>query len=126
MRVIEGSLAVLDYRSKVILFPALGECGLPPKKPAESPKPAEGASPAQQIVPPAGMTATQFGVLRERVDVYLLTRGKDDPFTPAERSALDARMSDLSAFTPLLREGTLEWSSWGDLGAAWKHASAPR
>jgi hypothetical protein len=86
----------------------------------------ESGSAASKIAQPAGMSATQFGLLRERIAVYLLTRGKEDPFTPAERSALDARLNELDKLTAYFRDGALEWSSWSDLREAWNGKSASR
>ena len=120
--VLEDSLAVLDFRSKVLTFPPLAECGPPPKRPAIAAD-AAGETGGATIAQPAGMSATQFGLLRERIAVYLLTRGTENPFTPAERSALDARMTELQTLTAFFRDGTLAWSSWSDLGEAWNRSS---
>ena len=125
-QVIEDSMTVLEYRVRVLQFPPLAECGPPPRRPAEMIASSESGSAASHIAQPAGMSATQFGLLRERIAVSLLTRGKEDPFTPAERSALDARMNELEKLTAYFRDGALEWSSWSDLGDVWNGKSASR
>jgi hypothetical protein len=121
VRALEDSMKVEQLRVAVIVYPQLKGCGPTPKQP-DAPKRTEESTPEQLITPPAGMTRGQFGRLRERVAVYALTGGKDDPFTAEERAALDARAADLAKFAPLFRDGLLEWGQWGkesELGKAW-------
>ena len=120
---IGDSVAVLQRAEYARLVPALKDCGQAPRKPTASPKASETA-PEQLIVPPAGMTRGQFGRLRERVAVYVITGGKEDPFTAEERAVLDARAADLAKLAPLFRDGLLEWGQWGqDSGLAQRWGS---
>ena len=123
---IGDSLTVLQRAEYVKLIPALKDCGQAPRKPATPPKASE-TTPEQLIVPPAGMTRGQFGRLRERVAVYAITGGKEDPFTAEERAVLDARATDLAKLAPLFRDGLLEWGQWGqdsNLAKRWSSQSA--
>jgi hypothetical protein len=123
MEAIGDSLAVLQRAEFARLIPALKECGQAPRKPAAAPTASE-TTPEQLIVPPAGMTRSQFGRLRERVAVYAITGGKEDPFTAEERAVLDARAADLAKLAPLFRDGLLEWGQWGqDSGLAKRWSS---
>jgi hypothetical protein len=118
---LEDSMKVEHLRVNMLIYPALKGCGQVPRKPVAPPT-AEAAAPEQLITPPAGMTRGQFGRLRERVALYALTGGKDDPFTAEERAVLDARAADLGKLAPLFRDGLLEWSQWGQesqLGQHW-------
>jgi hypothetical protein len=126
LEAIGDSVTVLQRAEYVKLIPALKDCGQAPRKPTAPSKAGETA-PEQAIVPPAGMTRGQFGRLRERVAVYAITRGKEDPFTAEERAVLDARAADLAKLAPLFRDGLLEWGQWGqDSGLAkrWSTQSA--
>ena len=126
LEAIGDSVTVLQRAEYVKLVPALKECGQAPRKPTAPPKAGE-TTPEQLIVPPAGMTRGQFGRLRERVAVYAITGGKEDPFTAEERAVLDARAADLAKLTPLFRDGLLEWGQWGQdsgLAKAWGSPNA--
>jgi hypothetical protein len=122
MEALGDSAAVLQRRNIVKLVPALAECGQVARKP--TPLKASVLGTPEELIapPPGGLTRGQFGRLRERVAVYALTGGKDDPFTPEERAALDARAADLARLAPLFRDGLLEWGQWGaesELGKRW-------
>lgn len=77
------------------------------------------------IVPEAsrkGLTAQQFGVLRERVAIYAIALAKGDgsesslsSFTDGEHAALKSRASDLKAMAPFFRDGHMRWTTWGDV-----------
>lgn len=77
--------------------------------------------------PPAvvkeNLTPYQYGLLRERIALWALKQenpslkvGKQGTFTPEEEAALQANASDIRKLTPLFKDGSLRWSSWGDLG----------
>ena len=120
-RLLEDSAAVIRHQAMARAIPAMRSCGVYKSGPAE-PVVADRRSPEELIVPPAGMTRGQFGRLRERVALYALGGGQDQPFTAEERAALDARAAELAKMTPLFRDGLLEWSQWGtesELGRAW-------
>jgi hypothetical protein len=124
-QVLEDSMKVEQVRVAVLMYPALKSCGPVPRKPPAMKASENETTPEQLIAPPPGMTRGQFGRLRERVAIYALTGGKDDPFTAEERAALDARAADLAKFAPLFRDGLLEWGQWGkesELGKAWSAA----
>jgi hypothetical protein len=121
MEALGDSAAVLQRRNIVKTIPALADCGQTAPRPTP-PKVADARTPEELIAPPAGFTRGQFGRLRERVAVYALTGGKESPFTPEERAALDARAGDLAKLAPLFRDGLLEWGQWGaesELGRRW-------
>lgn len=76
--------------------------------------------------PPAAakenLSRYQFGLLRERIAIWALKQ--DDPtfkagklgiFTPDEEAALQANAADIKKLTPLFKDGSLRWSTWGDL-----------
>ncbi len=118
---LEDSMSVIKYRAIASVVPALGTCGVPRSRPP-APRVDDVRAPEALIVPPPGMTRTQFGRLRERIALHVLTNGKDGTFTTGERAALDARERELQALLPFFRDGLLEWSQWGDeseLGRAW-------
>lgn len=122
---LEDSIRVEQMRVTLAVYPRLRDCGDAPRRPAAPPT-QEAAVPEQLIVPPAGMTRAQFGRLRERVAVYALTRGAQDPFTAEERAVLDARAAALDALAPLFRDGMLEWATWNaesNLGQRWRAVS---
>jgi hypothetical protein len=125
LQALQDSADVLRYKAQLGVIPALAACGAPVRAPAPPPDLGEG-TPDALIVPPADMTAGQFGRLRERVALYALAgaaaRGAD--FTPEERAALDARAPELARLAPLFRDGLLEWGHWGALGARWRAAAA--
>lgn len=111
-RALLDSVGVLGEAMENTMLPALRKCGAYVPAAPDSPR-------APQVAPPkvpAGMTATQFGRLRERVAAWLLTDGAytvgDD-----ERGALDARRKDLAPLAPLFRGHALQWASWSDLSA---------
>lgn len=62
----------------------------------------------------AGLTATQYGVLRERVAALLLGRvgqpGSVWAFTDSERAAFDAKRPLVSPYTDLLAGGAISWN----------------
>ncbi len=124
MEAVQERMEAREYRLSKILYPGLEVCGAYQERPTKPPEP----EPEPPVAPAAGaaggMTAEQFGVLRERIAVYALTGGKQDPFTAEERAALDARAADLARLAPLFREGLLEWGHWYDLGKAWNAGRA--
>jgi hypothetical protein len=81
-------------------FPALRpQCGAPPREPAPLAAPAK-AAPAPVPAIPAGMTAYQFGVMRERVGAWLLADGAGGALRPAESAALESRRAALEGLRP--------------------------
>jgi len=115
-QVYADSAGAAGEQLELIYTPQLKACGAYVSAPTDDSKGHHGGDDEAGRAPkvPAGMTATQFGRLREKVAAWLLTDGKykvsDD-----ERSALDARKKELDVLTPLFRGNTLAWSSWGDL-----------
>lgn len=80
--------------------------------------------------PPAAakenLSRYQFGLLRERIAIWALKQ--DDPtfkagklgiFTPEEEAALQSNATDIRKLAPLFKDGSLRWSTWGDL-SQWK------
>ncbi|MGZ8413488.1 MAG: hypothetical protein ACXW05_12205 [Gemmatirosa sp.] len=110
------------FRVTMLATPAIAKaCGTtPPPKPAEldedrlrkmaRPKPVE------------GMSATQFGRLRERIALHLIAPDKANDLTAEEKAAIVARRSELAFFAKAWKDGTLEWGMWGDVFSAWKDA----
>jgi hypothetical protein len=111
MRAITDSAGIAGEQLENTLQPPLKACGAYVAQPTLSKPDASRLAPPNV---PAGMTATQFGRLRERVAAWLLTDGTY-AVGPDERSALEARRSDLAPLTPLFRGNALAWSYWSDL-----------
>jgi hypothetical protein len=111
-RAITDTVSMLGEQSENVYLPALKTCGAYVAPPTE--RPVRGGFRASAPTIPAGMTATQFGRLRERVAAWLLTNGTYT-VSADEQAALTARKADLDTLTPLFRGNTLTWSSWGDL-----------
>lgn len=67
-----------------------------------------------------GMTAGQFGRIREAIAIWQLQQTGDLPpaaykFTDAEVAALSAKAAELKAFGPVWKTNTLQWASWNDI-----------
>lgn len=66
-----------------------------------------------------GLTSYQWGMIRERVALYAISlidpAMKSSKFTDGERSALDARGPQLKSLAPYFQNGTLRWTTWGDV-----------
>ena len=117
---LEDSVATLTDLQMKAMYPALRKCGERPRTPfGGSDESTESAVPTR----PAGMTATSFGRLRERIALYLLTDGKQGPASDAERAALASRQAQLAPLTELFRDGSLEWGNWGDVARGWETGS---
>lgn len=68
----------------------------------------------------AGMNASQFGRLRERIALWALieagdARATEGRFSDSEAEALQARAGELKTLAPFFRDGTLAWTHWGDI-----------
>lgn len=107
------SASVIGERAENVLIPQLRTCGPHVGQPSGA-KPEASSVPTPKV--PNGMSATQFGLLRERVASWLLTNGQSR-VSPNERSALDARKGDLAPLAPLFRGQALAWANWSDLSA---------
>jgi hypothetical protein len=105
------SVAVFRERLVRLRYPAARACG-PEVWPATS-----NGNPVTQVAPvvPAGMTAVQFGLLRERVAAWLVTEGRAPGYGAAERQALAARRTALAPLAALFRKEDLVWRTWGDV-----------
>ena len=77
----------------------------------------------QRIAKENGMNRYQLGLMRERVAAWLLSDGQltgkygGVKFSDAESQALASRGTQLARFTPVFRNGVMEWTHWGDLGS---------
>lgn len=111
---LEDSVTTLADLQTKAMFPVLKKCGARPRKPVH--ERAEKAVPTR----PAGMNATSFGRLRERIALYLLTDGEKGPTSDAERAALASRKAQLAPLTAMFRDGSLEWGSWYELRRGWE------
>lgn len=71
----------------------------------------------------AQLTPTQFGVIRERIALWALLQenpnlkgaGKEGVFTAEEQAVLSAHAADIKKLTPFFKDGSMRWSTWGDL-----------
>ncbi|GLC25495.1 hypothetical protein [Roseisolibacter agri] len=108
------------FRMTLLATPAIGRtCGTTPPPKAVEPDEArmkEKSRPRKVD----GMSATQFGRMRERIAMYLVAPEKGNDLTPEEKSAIDARRADFAPFVKAWKDGSLEWSYWGDVFSAWK------
>ncbi|MDF1505926.1 hypothetical protein PYV61_23440, partial [Roseisolibacter sp. H3M3-2] len=107
-------------RVMVLSSPAVAKaCGAtPPQQPSEpdAARLREAARPRKVD----GMSATQFGRMRERIALYLVAGDKPNDLTPEEKRAIDARRAELAPFAQAWKDGSLEWSGWSDVFTAWK------
>ncbi|HYW51361.1 MAG TPA: hypothetical protein VE861_12185 [Gemmatimonadaceae bacterium] len=119
LNAILDSADALGAKARIVQFPGLSACGLPAPRPTRSaPLP---ANQGELIAAGAGgMSAGEFGRLRERVAVYLLTQGSGDTYNDVERGALQSHSADLATLAPLFRSGVLDWAQWGSLASAWR------
>lgn len=116
---VQDSSSGAMYDATVAMFPAFKSCGSYVYMPAPLPgTPAPGA-PAAKPALPAGMSATQFGIMRERIAAFVLTNGTEGKVSDGERTALDAKRAELAPLAALFKDGTLAWESWGDLTGEW-------
>jgi hypothetical protein len=111
---LRDSLDVLTGQYFELQYPgSTRACGTPPRRPSETPPP-EGPKaddPAFRPALPAGMTPTQFGLLRERVAAWLLASDKRYTYGDQERQALESRRAALAPLTPFFRDRSVEWRS---------------
>ncbi len=105
------SVAVFRERLVRLRYPAARACGAEVWPAGAGDAPAAAAAPAV----PAGMSAVQFGVLRERVAAWLVTDGGAPGYDAAEREALAARRGALAPLAARFRSQELVWKTWGDL-----------
>ena len=108
------------FRMTLLATPAIGKtCGTTPPPKAAEPDEArmkEKSRPRKVD----GMSATQFGRMRERIAMYLVAPEKGNDLTPDEKAAVDARRADFAPFVKAWKDGTLEWGYWNDVFTAWK------
>lgn len=113
------SADAVGARARIVQYPSLSTCGVPAARPTKTAPMPENQG--ELIAAGAGgMTAGEFGRLRERVAVYLLTHGGGDTYDDGERQALSARETELASLAPLFRSGVLEWAQWRTLARAWR------
>ena len=118
-QLVQDSASAAMYDGTVAMYPAFKSCGRYVYAPAPLPgTPAPGA-PAAKPVLPAGMTATQFGIMRERIASFVLTNGTDGKMSDGERAVLDAKRAELAPLAAMFKDGTLAWEGWGDLTGEW-------
>ena len=108
------------FRMTLLATPAIGKvCGTTPPPQAVEPdeqRMKEKSRPRKVD----GMSATQFGRMRERIAMYLVAPDKPNDLSAEEKSAIDARRAEFAPFVKAWKEGSLEWSYWGDVFSAWK------
>lgn len=108
------------FRMTMLATPAIGKvCGATPPPKAMEP---DAARMKEKSRPRRidGMSATQFGRMRERIAMYLVASDKPNDLSAEERAAVDARRADFAPFVKAWKDGSLEWSYWGDVFSAWK------
>ena len=108
------------FRMTMLATPAIGKvCGTTPPPQAVEPDEArmKEKSRPRRI---DGMSATQFGRMRERIAIYLIASDKPNDLSAEEKAAVDARRADFAPFVKAWKDGSLEWSYWGDVFSAWK------
>jgi hypothetical protein len=113
------SADVLDARARMLQYPALAACGLPTTRPSEPPQPAVSQDDLLRPLP-GGMSGAQFGRLRERIALHLLTKGDQAQLSASEQQVVSLRANELAPFAALFRSGALEYARWNGLGSAWK------
>lgn len=107
------SVEVLQRATVDVLYPTLVRtCGSQPSD--AGPQPPTGDAPdrngpALRPTVPAGMTARQFGTLRERVAAWLIATDRRYVYAPAEQQALESRRAALAPLAPLFRGDHLPW-----------------
>jgi hypothetical protein len=68
------------------------------------------------------LTHYQYGVMRERIALWALQQadptlktGKEGVFTAEEQAALEKNAGDIKKLTPFFKDGSMRWSTWGDV-----------
>jgi hypothetical protein len=116
VRRLADSSEVLRSAMTRVLFPALAQrCGAEPLgdgPPAPTDEAPDRNGPAFRPAVPAGMTARQFGTLRERVAAWLIATDRRYVYAPAELQALESRRAALDPLAPLFRGDHLVWGSY--------------
>lgn len=122
---LQDSLAVLSLQAQLAMAGA--KCGPPVYRTvavADAELEADQSSGTGQWQVPqdkrAGMNASQFGRLRERIALWALiqegdAKATEGRFSDNEAQALQARAGELKALAPFFRDGTLAWTHWGDI-----------
>lgn len=115
----------LEFQQTV---PAVQKCGKPPFPPAgyalhngekESDERFKLPEPLPSL--PPGMSAKQFGLLRERIGFWLLSKGTmgEPLISPSEAAVLKARQAELTPYTDYFAQGAMPYKDWGDVWV-WK------
>jgi len=108
------------FRMTLLATPAIGKvCGTtaPPKAVEPDEQRMKEKSRPRKV---DGMSATQFGRMRERIAMYPIAPEKPNDLSAEEKSAIDARRAEFAPFVKAWKDGSLEWSYWGDVFSAWK------
>lgn len=108
------------------VVPAVQKCGKPPFPPAgyrldDGEKDSEERFKLPEPTPvlPEGISAKQFGLLRERIGYWLLSKGTiaEPLIAPAEAAVLKARLAELSPYADYFAQGAMPYKDWGDVWA---------
>lgn len=109
------SMAIMQHRYMVAMYPQLGQCGEPLPGPAAVPT--MDATAAWRLASSSGMSRNDFGWLRERIGGWVLDRehAPKQGYSTEELAALEAKADRLMPLAPFFRDGTLVWQAWNDL-----------
>lgn len=130
------TVANLSVRSALVMYGADAKCGAPVYMPpalviASADKMAQpngnaNANSGGVVVAPeqrAGMTTQQFGMVRERMALWVLQQTNNAPvgnnkygvFTSDEQAVLDAQGAKIKKWAPVFKDQPNTWAGWGDL-----------
>lgn len=129
------TMQILSMRSALVMYGADAKCGagvyMPPALvDAAAEKMARSNSSDSRgnetVVSPehrAGMTTQQFGMVRERMALWVLQQTNNAPvgnnkygvFTAEEQAALDAQGAKIKKWAPVFKDAPNTWATWGDI-----------
>jgi hypothetical protein len=115
-RMMQDTMKVAQANMMLYLFPFVSSrCGAMPAGGGDRP-----AAPGPLTLP-AGMTANQFGLLRERLALALAYPSQSTgrfALSPEEQAVVTARSRDLARFATAAKDKSIRFSTWEDLTRA--------
>lgn len=117
------SIQVLADKQQRLIYPAIGKCGARPAKRSSGSAARMDAggsitNPAPSRIP--GMSAGQFGLMRERIAMYLIAPDRPNNLSPDEKNAIDSHSKELGDIAAGFKSNLYNWQTWSEIWSAWK------